>query len=80
MRNCKRGDAERVRKTLPLADAPPVGLSLMTRSPSCVFRMIAPIPTIAGAADVADAWGAEATASAYIAAVGKSGFGDLEEA
>jgi hypothetical protein len=42
--------------------------------------MIAPIPTIAGAADVADAWGAEATASAYIAEVGKSGFGDLEEA
>lgn len=41
--------------TLPLANAPPVGLSFITRSPSGVFKMIAPIPIIPLAAGVADA-------------------------
>lgn len=41
--------------TLPLANAPPVGLSFITRSPSGVFKMMAPIPIIPLAAGVADA-------------------------
>jgi hypothetical protein len=58
-------------QTFPLANAPPVGLSLMIRSPSGVFKMMAPIPIMPVADGGPDAG---ATAPAYIAEDGTSGF------
>ncbi len=62
-------------QTFPLANAPPVGLSLMIRSPSGVFKMMAPIPMMPvedGVPDICCV--AAATPPAYIAEDGTSGF------
>jgi hypothetical protein len=62
-------------QTFPLANAPPMGLSLMTRSPRGVFNIIAPMPIMLGTDGVADSWCDAATdAPAYIADDGTSGF------